>query len=369
MCASVRDCIDRNGPVDFHNLVAISIDNFMVLLEFYLKSTFISFNDKLYVQRQGICIGSCVAPVLCDIFLASIDRDLHSSFDDRFYLKAFRYVDDFLILLKSNHYFTVDQCISQKRGKPAVVPYVHKVSHNLKKVATRFGVPIVFSAPRKLAGLCPRISRVDKKSGCQKKHTRQYVKCVTGVIYEIPLKCGKAYVGQTGRCVNDRAREHELSVTGEYTTKSSASAAPLTQVRISCSRIPGGAIAAPQKGKASQCWRLKPTPCLRSEDLIVVLMPRDILHLKTVFKYGEVICAVANYERDPATGELSVWPVWELNVIVCGTQTICGGQGPIREFGCPSKFLHATEDEEQEEFTDCLETAECRCSSPRESAP
>lgn len=100
----------------------------------------------------------------------------------------------------------------QKRGKPAVVPYVHKLSHNLKKVATRFGVPVVFSAPRKLAGLCPRISRVDKKSGCQKKHTRQYVKCATGVIYEIPLKCGKTYVGQTGRCVNDRAREHELSV-------------------------------------------------------------------------------------------------------------------------------------------------------------
>lgn len=100
----------------------------------------------------------------------------------------------------------------QKGGKPAVVPYVHQLSHNLKKVANRYGVPVVFSAPRKLAGLCPRISRVDRKFGCQKKHTRPYVKCTTGVVYEIPLSCGKTYVGQTGRCVNDRAREHELSL-------------------------------------------------------------------------------------------------------------------------------------------------------------
>lgn len=51
MFASVRDCIDRNGVVDFQNLVGMSVDNFMVLLEFHLKSTFISFNEELYVQR------------------------------------------------------------------------------------------------------------------------------------------------------------------------------------------------------------------------------------------------------------------------------------------------------------------------------
>lgn len=39
--------------------------------------------------------------------------------------------------------------------KPEVVPYVHKVSHNLKKVANQHGVPLVFSVPNKLAQLCP----------------------------------------------------------------------------------------------------------------------------------------------------------------------------------------------------------------------
>lgn len=93
--------------------------------------------------------------------------------------------------------------------KPEVVPYVHKVSHNLKKVANRHGVPLVFSAPNKLAQLCPRTTKVGcKKKGCSKKHASPFVKCVQGVVYDIPLSCGKSYIGQTGRCLNDRLREH-----------------------------------------------------------------------------------------------------------------------------------------------------------------
>ena len=41
--------------------------------------------------------------------------------------------------------------------------------------------------------------------------------CAVGVVYEIPLTCGKVYIGQTGRCVNDRAREHERSVKNNLT--------------------------------------------------------------------------------------------------------------------------------------------------------
>ncbi|CAN7943424.1 unnamed protein product [Ixodes hexagonus] len=100
-----------------------------------------------------------------------------------------------------------------RRVRPEVVPYVHKMSHNLKKVANRHGVPLVFSAPMKLGQLCPRITGVSgRKQGCGTKHAKPHVGCVTHVIYEIPLTCGKSYVGQTGRCVNDRLREHTLSI-------------------------------------------------------------------------------------------------------------------------------------------------------------
>ena len=37
------------------------------------------------------------------------------------------------------------------------------------------------------------------------------LKGVTKVVYEIPFSCGQVYIGQTGRCLNERAREHKLA--------------------------------------------------------------------------------------------------------------------------------------------------------------
>lgn len=112
--------------------------------------------------------------------------------------------------VKGRAAYTTD---TPKRKKPVVVPYVHRVAHNLKNVANRHRVPVVFSAPRKLASLCPKILRgPDNKKDCLKGHTTPYVGCATGVVYMIPLVCGKVYIGQTGRCVNDRLREHQLSI-------------------------------------------------------------------------------------------------------------------------------------------------------------
>ena len=91
---------------------------------------------------------------------------------------------------------------------------MHKVAHHLKKVADRHGIQVVFSAPRKLAGLCPRVcGNGQRRSGCGKKHAETFLKCATGVVYQIPLTCGRSYVGQTGRCVNERVGEHATSIT------------------------------------------------------------------------------------------------------------------------------------------------------------
>ena len=99
------------------------------------------------------------------------------------------------------------------------VPYVHKLAHNLKKVASRHGVPLVFSAPRKLGGLCSQIEKEKEKKkeignvrGCGTRHGLSYTRCAEGVVYEIPLTCGCSYIGQTGRCLNERIREHERNV-------------------------------------------------------------------------------------------------------------------------------------------------------------
>lgn len=112
------------------------------------------------------------------------------------------------------------RCISsghtEKNKRAAVIPYVHKMAHGLKNVGNRFGVRVVFSAPNKLGSICAMVHRraqgVCKGRRCLQKHVKQYVKCVTGVVYEIPLSCGRMYIGQTGRCVNIRLREHRSSL-------------------------------------------------------------------------------------------------------------------------------------------------------------
>lgn len=52
---------------------------------------------------------------------------------------------------------------SKTRKRPTsrhvVLPYVHRMSHGIKKVASRYDVPVVFSAPSKLSQLCATISR------------------------------------------------------------------------------------------------------------------------------------------------------------------------------------------------------------------
>lgn len=101
----------------------------------------------------------------------------------------------------------------QERRKYEVMPYVHRVSHGLKRVAGKFGIQVLFSAPCKLSSLC-NLARPDrkKKIECSTNHRNKFVPCRANVIYEIPLSCGNVYVGQTGRCINIRLLEHANSL-------------------------------------------------------------------------------------------------------------------------------------------------------------
>lgn len=100
-----------------------------------------------------------------------------------------------------------------EKRQTAVIPYVHKLSHNLKKIAERSKVRVVFSAPNKLRKLCRMTDpRLPTKPMCNKKHKNRFVACAEGVVYSLPLECGKRYIGQTGRCLNERLREHSNNV-------------------------------------------------------------------------------------------------------------------------------------------------------------
>lgn len=76
---AVRLRIDENGVITFQNTAGVTVDNFLNWLEAYFHSRFIAFNNKLFLQNRGICIGSCVARIICNIFLAAINRTLEQA--------------------------------------------------------------------------------------------------------------------------------------------------------------------------------------------------------------------------------------------------------------------------------------------------
>lgn len=98
MMRRTRDCITNdNDELAFVNRSGIPVEAFLELLSFYLQSTVVGFEDKVYVQKSGVCIGSKVAPVLSNIFLGKVDCDLQLALQG-VATKVFRYVDDFLVL-------------------------------------------------------------------------------------------------------------------------------------------------------------------------------------------------------------------------------------------------------------------------------
>lgn len=98
----MKDCIQiHNDELKFQEKCGVSVGSFLELLSVYLSSTIIGWKGDVYTQRSGVCIGSSVAPILSEIFLSSVDRDLESALDG-IVVKMFRYVDDYLVLLNSN---------------------------------------------------------------------------------------------------------------------------------------------------------------------------------------------------------------------------------------------------------------------------
>ncbi|CAN7941637.1 unnamed protein product, partial [Ixodes hexagonus] len=338
---AVREGIEASGTISFQNACGVTAEAFLEVLKCYLISTLVCFEGTVYVQKRGICIGSSVAPVLCEIFLEKLDRSISVALVDAPVVKICKYVDDFVVFVSthseerldslaqsilkvfsscSNHLrFTLELPVDGflqfldvrlsfnsaehvcwaytprtkkallpydsahskliKRGiaslclrsalmkfcphvlresfelqvlrlkqsgfppvvlegvaesllkklknrnivpkrrhkKFEVMPYVHKVSHNLKRVAAKFSVDVVFSAPCKLSNMCAMVSAPKvKKPVCSKKHAKQFVPCAAEVVYKIPLSCGRIYIGQTGRCLNDRLREHAASLVNGY---------------------------------------------------------------------------------------------------------------------------------------------------------
>lgn len=84
-----------------HDAVAFQVCQcrvYLYLLALYWTSIFVHWNT--YIQKQVICIGLAIAPVLSDIFMAHLDRTIAQKFLGTKVLQMFRFVDYCLIVLK-----------------------------------------------------------------------------------------------------------------------------------------------------------------------------------------------------------------------------------------------------------------------------
>ncbi|XP_040074891.1 uncharacterized protein LOC115330014, partial [Ixodes scapularis] len=323
----VSEAVHLRGVIDFQNSCGISLSAFLELIRLYLQSTLVEHEGKVFLQKSGVCIGSCLAPILSEIFMFHVDTKVQSILEQEFpEALVYRYVDDYLIIHSTNsdtaaiesvfqknsfgltftketpsseglqfldlrlvptsvgicwsnqqrsakpvlpfssshsknvktgivrnliavakskscHHLSATSLSNQigrllKAGYPndlieltikrlvtgpqskkppprsrfACIPYIHNISHRLKSIAQGFNTNVVFSCKFKLASICKKVNSPGPAPPCQKNHKTCYVPCRKECVYSIPMSCGAQYIGQTGRCLNDRLREHANEV-------------------------------------------------------------------------------------------------------------------------------------------------------------
>ncbi|KAH7931542.1 hypothetical protein HPB51_029816 [Rhipicephalus microplus] len=132
LMTSVKECIGNNDEMEFVSKCGISVPSFLELLFFYIKHTYVGWKGKNFVQRSGICIGSKVAPVLSNIFLARVDNDLVTGLDG-LVQKVYRYVDDYLLLINSDNFDSrVDEVLRVFGNKGRGLTFTREVPKNGK---------------------------------------------------------------------------------------------------------------------------------------------------------------------------------------------------------------------------------------------
>ena len=100
---------------------------------------------------------------------------------------------------------------TQEFKSTAVLPYIKGVSEVLRRCLQQQGVRTVFKSDTTLRSYLVRPKDAlepDKQEG---------------VVYKIPCECGKVYIGETGRAMKDRIKEHDRDIRLAHTQTSAVS--------------------------------------------------------------------------------------------------------------------------------------------------
>lgn len=78
----LHSTIKKQGTTAFQNAAGINVDTFLELLVVYLNKTVVEHQDQQLVHKSGVCIGSRVAPQLCDLYLVACSKIIESNLKD-----------------------------------------------------------------------------------------------------------------------------------------------------------------------------------------------------------------------------------------------------------------------------------------------
>jgi hypothetical protein len=87
-------------------------------------------------------------------------------------------------------------------------PFYHTISNKLKSVCNEFDINLMFRYPHKLGKLINTNKEDEKQCKTYLSTHENYTDCEKQIVYEIPFSCNGIYVGQSGKCVNERLTDH-----------------------------------------------------------------------------------------------------------------------------------------------------------------
>ena len=207
------------GLADRTNLTPTQIAD---LLNFVLRSTYFQYNGSIYEQKDGAAMGSPVSAVIANLYMEEFEERVIATATYKPKIWK-RYVDDtsavseekkhLSSVLVSNGYPSsfvgkltkttrprANKEPTQEVKSTAVLPYIKGVSEVIRRCLQQQGVRTVFKSDTTL-----RSHLVRPKDALEP--TKQ-----DGVLYKIPCECGKVYIGETGRAMQDRIKQHDRDI-------------------------------------------------------------------------------------------------------------------------------------------------------------
>ncbi|XP_025997189.1 uncharacterized protein LOC113005620 [Solenopsis invicta] len=84
----------------------------------------------------------------------------------------------------------------KERKMTAVFPYLQGTTEHISRILSKHNIRVIFKPQKKIAQLLPNPK--DQRSSLE-----------TPGVYKIPCVCGKVYIGETGRKISTRIKEHQ----------------------------------------------------------------------------------------------------------------------------------------------------------------